>query len=177
MPDLPRWRRRGRAQLRTRILAGVLLVTLGALVAFDVAAVTTLRGYLLGQVDSQLRNALNHSRLLNQTLLPVGARPPPASRKAALREFEPLSSLSRILNQDYAVIISSRGVASLPLIEGNPDLRPRLPADLAALAASHGLRTVTGMTGEPQLRLAAVRVRGGILVVTTSLAGVNQTIS
>ena len=38
------------------MLAGVLAVTLIALVAFDIAAVTALRGYLVGQTDSQLRN-------------------------------------------------------------------------------------------------------------------------
>ena len=43
-----------RAQLRTRVLAGVLAVTLAALVAFDVAAVTALRGYLLSRADAQL---------------------------------------------------------------------------------------------------------------------------
>ena len=37
------------------MLLGVLAVTLIALVAFDVAAVTALRGYLIGQTDSELR--------------------------------------------------------------------------------------------------------------------------
>ena len=34
-----------RPRLRTRVLVGVLAVTLGALAAFDVAAVAALRGY------------------------------------------------------------------------------------------------------------------------------------
>ena len=51
-------RRPRRPQLRTRVLAGVLLITVVALVAFDVAAVTALRGYLLGQTDSRLQNVL-----------------------------------------------------------------------------------------------------------------------
>jgi hypothetical protein len=41
-----------RARLRTRVLAGVLAVTLIALVGFDVAAVTALRGYLVGPTRS-----------------------------------------------------------------------------------------------------------------------------
>jgi two-component system, OmpR family, sensor kinase len=48
-----------RARLRTRVLAGVLAVTLIALVGFDIAAVTALRGYLIGQTDSQLRQVLS----------------------------------------------------------------------------------------------------------------------
>jgi two-component system, OmpR family, sensor kinase len=47
-----------RPRLRTRVLVGVLAVTLAALAAFDVAAVAALRGYLIGRTDSQLRDVL-----------------------------------------------------------------------------------------------------------------------
>jgi hypothetical protein len=47
-----------RAQLRLKVMAGVLTVTLVALVAFDVAAVTTVRRYLLNQTDNNLQGAL-----------------------------------------------------------------------------------------------------------------------
>ena len=56
-------RRARRAKLRTRVLLGVLGVTLVALVAFDVAAVTALRGYLMNQTDSQLRAVLAEYRV------------------------------------------------------------------------------------------------------------------
>jgi hypothetical protein len=69
-----RLRRPRRAQLRTRVLAGVLLVTLAALAAFDVAAVTALRSYLIGQTDSELRNVARLYRLVNVTLLPPGGQ-------------------------------------------------------------------------------------------------------
>lgn len=59
LPRLPR-----RAKLRTRVLLGVLSVTLVALVAFDVAAVSALRGYLLSQTDQQLRQVLSLYRVL-----------------------------------------------------------------------------------------------------------------
>jgi len=58
-PSRAQWRailtlqRPRRAQLRTRVLAGVLAVTVIALAAFDVAAVGALRGYLLGHTDDQ----------------------------------------------------------------------------------------------------------------------------
>jgi hypothetical protein len=47
-----------RAKLRTRVLLGVLAVTVLALVAFDIAAVTALRGYLISQTDQQLQEVL-----------------------------------------------------------------------------------------------------------------------
>ena len=46
------FRRLLRAQLRLKVLAGVVVVTLVALVAFDVGAVTTMRRYLLGFVPT-----------------------------------------------------------------------------------------------------------------------------
>ena len=62
-----------RAKLRTRVLLGVLAVTLVALVAFDVAAVTALRGYLIGQTDQQLQEVLSLYRVLPVTG-PVGTK-------------------------------------------------------------------------------------------------------
>jgi hypothetical protein len=63
-----------RAQLRTRVLAGLLLVTLAALAAFDVAAITALRSYLIGQTDAQLRNVAGLYRLVDATLPAAGKR-------------------------------------------------------------------------------------------------------
>jgi two-component system, OmpR family, sensor kinase len=60
-----RFRRPRRALLRTRVLIGVLVVTLVALAAFDVAGVTALRTYLTGQTDSQLQNLIGLYRLAN----------------------------------------------------------------------------------------------------------------
>src|SRR5215470_19138038 len=56
---VPRLRR---PQLRTQVLAGVLLVTLAALAVFDVAAVSELRRYLLNRTDSNLRTVLRLAR-------------------------------------------------------------------------------------------------------------------
>ena len=80
-PRLPRWepgrldwhaivtlQRPRRAQLRTRVLAGVLAVTVIALVAFDFAAVGALRRYLLGHTDAQLQNVLSLYRPMTITL-------------------------------------------------------------------------------------------------------------
>jgi two-component system OmpR family sensor kinase len=59
-----------RAQLRTRVLAGVLAVTVIALVAFDFAAVGALRRYLLGHTDAQLQTVLGLYRPMTITLPP-----------------------------------------------------------------------------------------------------------
>src|SRR5215467_150797 len=59
------------AQLRTQVLVGVLLVTLVALVAFDLSAVSALRGYLLGRTDSHLQSVLN---LYQPSVTPVRPR-------------------------------------------------------------------------------------------------------
>jgi two-component system, OmpR family, sensor kinase len=46
-------------QLRTRVLAGVLVVTLAVLAGFGFAAVTALQRYMLAETDSNLRTILN----------------------------------------------------------------------------------------------------------------------
>jgi two-component system OmpR family sensor kinase len=73
-PKRPDWhailtlQRPRRAQLRTRVLAGVLAVTVIALVAFDFAAVGALRRYLLGHTDAQLQTVLGLYRPMTITL-------------------------------------------------------------------------------------------------------------
>ena len=75
-PQRPDWHavltlhRLRRAQLRTRVLAGVLAVTVIALVAFDFAAVGALRRYLLGHTDAQLQTVLALYRPMTITLPP-----------------------------------------------------------------------------------------------------------
>src|ERR1700730_11034820 len=75
-PQRPDWhaiitlQRPRRAQLRTRVLAGVLAVTVLALVAFDFAAVAALRRYLLGHTDAQLQTVLSLYRPMTVALPP-----------------------------------------------------------------------------------------------------------
>ena len=73
-------RRPRRAQLRTRVLAGVLLITVVALVAFDVAAVTALRRYLLSQTDSRLQTVLSLYRPVREEVRSQGRRWRPPAR-------------------------------------------------------------------------------------------------
>jgi two-component system, OmpR family, sensor kinase len=201
-----RLRRPRRAQLRTRVLASVLLVTVLALAAFDIAAVTGLRHYLLGQTDSQLQAVARLYRLMTpkvaatpihgEVALPdsVQAVRPPANI-AAKRQWVVKPSPNQVIAgpnfrvsvpifQPYSVTLWP-GAGLRPIrefVRGNPGL---LPDDLAGLrvtgtsphTVSPKTVTVYGRDRQDQLRLLAVPEPGGsILVVTTSLDKVNKTI-
>jgi hypothetical protein len=70
-------RRLWRAQLRLRVMAGVVIVMLVAIAAFDIGAVATMRRYLLGQTDKNLQVTLAMTRIQLPSLVP-GYPPRPA---------------------------------------------------------------------------------------------------
>jgi two-component system, OmpR family, sensor kinase len=196
------WLRRARpAKLRTRVLAGVLLVTLVALAAFDVAAITALRSYLTGQTDSQLRSVLALYQLVDgpasrssppssggtfrqvparqRTEAGQAAKPPnrnspiPAKMFARAPYLQPFSVLlvSGKTVKEVSPRIAIRGV-----IIGGATLMPALPVHLAALAAGGQGQTVTSRRGHQPLRImAAPTPGGGIIVAVTSLNQANKT--
>jgi two-component system OmpR family sensor kinase len=192
-----------RAQLRTRVLAGVLAITVLALVAFDFAAVGALRRYLLGHTDAQLQSVLGLYRPTTKTLPPgtnwyidrqsVGAggqrRPLPNARKPA--EVRPLPGFPRAQQviagprlRVPAPILAQFGVGFVggqgprEFVSGNPGLVPRVPPGqlLRELAASHGPKTLISADGNATLRLGAIHESGGFLYATTSLGDVNSTV-
>ncbi len=162
-----RLRRPRRPKLRTRVLIGVLAVTLIALVGFDVAAVTALRGYLIGQTDSELHNVLS----LYRVQAPYSWTPKSARKVIA----GPRAFLPGALGQFEVVTVSgSRPVMS---IRAGRDLVPRLPAGLSALARSQQPVTVPSRDGGGPLRLMAQSFPSiGIAYATTSLARVDKTV-
>ncbi|HEY7362131.1 MAG TPA: HAMP domain-containing protein, partial [Streptosporangiaceae bacterium] len=183
-------RRPRRPQIRTRVLAGVLLITVVALVAFDVAAVTALRGYLLGQTDSRLQTVLRLYRPVSQAL-PVKLRgqPPLASASAGVHPAAPVQVMQDrviagprlklsppVLAQYYVGFVSVHGRRGF--VVGNPRLVPQLPAGWPVSAAAPRVQTVTSVGGSTQLRLRVIPVptAAGALVATTSLAAVNSTV-
>jgi len=151
------------AQLRTRVLAGVLSITLVTLAAFDIAAVTALRGYLIAPTDAALHRVIN---------LVEGPR-----LGTLLQEFEHARPAAGIY---YIAFVPDHG--RTVVLESDPGFVPRLPSDLTAIAASQRAQTVTSRDGQAQLRLQAVRAGthlstgAGALVVSTSLGDVNQTV-
>src|ERR1700733_13705823 len=70
-------KRARRLRLRTRVLAGVLAITLTTLVAFDIAVVTGSRHYLLNQTDTRLRSIVNLYQRANVNWRVIG--PPTAA--------------------------------------------------------------------------------------------------
>jgi two-component system, OmpR family, sensor kinase len=179
-----RLRRPRRAKLRTRVLLGVLGVTLVALVAFDVAAVTALRGYLINQTDQQLRQVLSLYRVLpvQDRIYPRSARPPhfvpPREVRGEPRRqiTGPRAVLPGALGQ-YDVVTVNRS-RSLLSIMGGPQLLPKVSVPyLKSLASSHTAVTLTGQDGTTQIRLMAVTFPGyGLVYATTSLAGMQRTL-
>ena len=188
-----------RPQLRTRVLAGVLAITVAALVAFDLAAVTAFRGYLLSQTDSRLQTVLSLYRTVNR---PVAEELPSQPLQVKMRSQPPLASASTgarlavpaqakqdwviagprvrlsppVLAQYYVGLVSVHGLRGF--VVGNPRLVPDLPPGWAFSAARPRIQTVTSVGGTTQLRLRAIQVPtpAGALVATTSLAAVDSTV-
>jgi two-component system OmpR family sensor kinase len=189
-----------RAQLRTRVLAGVLAVTVIALVAFDFAAVGALRRYLLGHTDAQLATVLGLYRPMTITLPPgtsvnwyarrhqVGAHKPTELRPLPRQVPQGGPRVQQVLSGPHfrvpAAILAQFGVGFVggqgphELVSGNPGLVPRIPPGqlLHLLAANHNPRSVISADGNATLRLGAIREPGGFLYATTSLADVNSTV-
>ncbi len=191
-------RRPRRALLRTRVLAGVLLVTLAALAAFDVAAVTALRSYLIGQTDSGLQQVLGLYRLVSNTRVVSPVCPPACIRGRVERvpqgNWTPASGgpapqqpvVQAPFLQPYSVmLVSGKTVKGLSpsitvrgVLIGNRGLIPRLPPNDAAEASRFAqAQTLTSASGNEQLRALAEPDPGhGTMVAITSLAGVNTTV-
>ncbi len=182
-------RLRGPARLRTRVLVGVVAVTLVALAAFDLVAVTALRGYLLGQADAQLKGVLAEYRVVQ---LPAGlpgnvapeirlgkahpqeVRPRSAGNARRLRIVGPFAFLHGELGRFYVASADRRQAV---FVGGNGSLIPRLPANLAGLANSGQPITVTSTDGRTPVRLMAESFpRTGIVYATTSLTDLNNTV-
>ena len=175
-----RLRRPRRAKLRTRVLLGVLGVTLVALAAFDVASVTALRGYLLSRTDQQLREVLSLYRVLPvHNRLQARASHPP--------DFVPRSSPKKQITGPRAVLPGALGQFDVMTVNGSrpelsimggPQLLPRVSVPyLRSLASSHTAMTLTGQDGTTQIRLMAVSFPGyGLVYATTSLSDMQRTL-
>jgi two-component system, OmpR family, sensor kinase len=64
-----------RIKLRTKVVAGVLVIVVAALAVFDFSAVTALRRYLITQTDANLNSALRQTQPRLPGLLPGDRRP------------------------------------------------------------------------------------------------------
>jgi len=180
-------RRRLRAQLRVRVMAGVVLVTFLALAAFDIGAVTVMKRNLLGQTDGSLHSALQQSLPAVQSVLgqvpaessPVpkgnwaitatGGKPGPAGQ---VPRFVPVGTFNI-----YYVASTGKQV-QIQASTSVPGVRMLLASLNARLAARPGTQTVAvGADFGGQVRGDSVKVGRGTLVASTSLGQVDGTIN
>jgi two-component system OmpR family sensor kinase len=165
--------------LRLKVMAGVVVVTLVALAAFDVGAVATMRRYLLAQTDNNLQVALTLTTpRLNGILSPPGhpgaphavpaqVKTPPGSRILALPGAFDIAFLPIHGGQVTLQVAANAGAGGYSWT-----LSPRA----AKVAAKPGPHTLVGPDGGAQIRIQSLRVSGGSLVAGTSLDQVTKTI-
>ena len=176
-------RRLLRAQLRIKVMAGVVVVTLVALVAFDLGAVAIMRRYLLAQTDSNLQVALTVTVPRLNAFLTASE---PQARKE--RPVPMATQVGQRLNQlKIPALEGAYDIAFLP--PGGEQVTLQVAASgqtrgatwtlspaAVKLAASPGPHTVQRAQGQALLRFDSLRVDGGSLVVGTSLAQVYETL-
>lgn len=180
-------RRLLRAQLRLKVMAGVVIVTLIALVAFDVAAIATMRRYLLGQTDKNLQVALT----ITVPRLAKMLAGPPAPALGLLAGGKPGGQVHRALPAKPAQQTPALGGIDMAFV---PVRGSQVTLQVAATASSMnttwhispkaarvvtrpGPHTLAGPAGNVPIRVQAVRVKGGSLVAGISLDQVDKTIS
>jgi two-component system, OmpR family, sensor kinase len=175
-------RRLLRAQLRLKVMAGVVVVTLVALVAFDVGAVAVMRRYLLNQTDSNLKVALTLTIPKLAAILPGG----PGARISSVRKGRPAQAKAR---PNFLAVAGAYDMAFLPVHGGPVTLQVAaggstsggyawtLSPAAARVAAKPGPHTLVGPPGQgSEVRVQSLRVTGGSLVAGTSLDQVSRTI-
>ena len=179
---MPKFRR---PQLRTQVLAGVLLVTLAALAVFNVAAVSELRRYLLNRTDSNLQTVLRLARpvpaavpMRHVPFRPAGGRLVPGGKFVVnqVKVSGPHLKLRPAFLDQYFLAYITKNSAPRVFIEGNKSLVPRRLHEVRAIASWRKARTAISGNGNAQLRLQALPVAGGVIVASTSLGDVNKTV-
>ena len=175
-------RRLARAQLRLKVMAGVVAVTLVALVAFDVGAVTTMRRYLLGQTDKSLQVALTLTRPNLGAILSRGFPPgrPGGPRATPARSMAPRGTVYPALPGafDMAFLPSRGGPVTLQVAVtgGTGGYSWTLSPGAAKVAVKPGPHTLVSANGRMRIRTQSLRVSGGSLVAGASLDQVARTI-
>ena len=177
-------RRLLRVQLRIKVMAGVVLVTLVALVAFDVGAVTTMHRYLLTQTDNNLHVAANQTVPRLRDILASG--PPPGAAGSQPGEATP-AYIRQPPGSDFPALPGAFDMVFLPWRGQQVTLQVSTAGGphganwvmwrrVAQAAVRPGPHTVAVAPGSGPLRVQDIQVRGGSLVVGTSLSQVAKTI-
>ena len=171
-------------QLRLKVMAGAVAVTLVALIAFDVGAVATVRRYLLTQTDSNLQVALTLTMPRLTAFLAADAPAGPGGRRGqhAVPARVARPPKGRILALPGAfdmAFLPARGeqvTLQVAANGGSGGYSWKLSPTAAELAIRPGPHTLAGPDGRTVIRVLSLRVPGGSLVVGTSLDQVYETI-
>jgi two-component system, OmpR family, sensor kinase len=166
-----------RIKLRTRVLAGVVTVTLVSLAGFSYAATNLMYGYLIGQTDSNLQVVYSEYKMVIMQVgqLPSGStKPRTMPDQGSPGDKSPTESFQQppLLDTYYVAIKDNTGQLS-QLFGDNINLVPGSSGTIAT-----GPYTATSSNRQNQLRVLAEPVGNfGTLIVTTSLSGLDSTIS
>jgi len=177
-------RRLLRAQLRVKVMAGVVVVTLVALVAFDVGAVTTVRRYLLTQTDHNLQGALTLTvpRLAAIQSFAAQVRVPRGQHAMSAQAPPATGDQNKVLalpGAYYMAFLPLHGAELTLQVAANGAMTTaswKLSPVAARVAARPGPHILAGPGGQANLRVLSVSVPGGSLVAGTSLGQVYETI-
>ena len=171
-----------RAPLRLKVMAGVVVVTLLALTVFDVGVVITMRRYLLLQTDRNLHVALTVTEPTVTSLASEGFPHVPRQSSRTWRHstvgVTPRPFKIPALPGDFDIaIVPVRGPAVMLEISTTAAGAHRFvmmrPA-IESLLAEPGPHTVL-IPNSGSFRVLSARVKGGFLVVGTSLDQVMRT--
>jgi two-component system OmpR family sensor kinase len=171
-------------QLRLKVMAAVVVVTLVALVAFDVGAVATMRRYLLAQTDNNLQVALSLTlpRLAavlgagsevrgphEQNVLPGQLLPGPNAETR-------VPALPGAFDMVFLPLRGSPVTLQVAANAGSVGPSWTLSPTAAKVAVKPGPHTLVGPNGRTMILLRSLHAMGGSLVAGTSLDQVDETI-
>jgi hypothetical protein len=140
-----------RAQLRVKVMAGVVIVTLVALVAFDIGAVATMRRYLLAQTDNNLQGALTLTLPRLATI--TGQRPQSKQSPATFRNKSKPVALPGAFDMDFLPLHGAPVTLQVAANGTAVGANWKLSAVAAKVAARPGPHVLAGPGGRAQLRV------------------------
>jgi two-component system, OmpR family, sensor kinase len=155
------WRR---GKLRTKVVAGVLVIVIAVLAVFDFTAVTALRRYMITQTDAELNSALRQTQPRLPELLPEYRQPGTVTARPAFGQYS-------------IQFVPDRG-AVVNLQAGGPGSPPMSGQSVARTAHAAEAQTVTSSGGKIPYRVSSAAVPGlsGRLVVGVNLRDIDATI-
>ena len=174
----------GRGKLRTKVVAGVVAITLAVLAVFDFAAITALKKYLVGQTDVSLKSALTVTKPRLDQLLPAFTKA--QAVKAGVVQW---SSMPIVGAYNIAWVPVKGAVVAL---QGGPAIAQYnyyAQANGAVTVTAAGVKgqvvsdgkaqtVITAIQEDPAFRVVSMAVPGqaGTLVAGTNLSDVNDTV-